>query len=137
MRTGKQAAPEAVAWYVEAHPVRVSAGTRKFSAARLDDEREKSLRAVIVSSLFVVLFAAAWRVGGPAALDPLLRSALVVHETERVGAVTYTMPDGIYCRHMSFDNATAAVTEGALEPCADGIAKGRPAAKNGFSWDTH
>ena len=42
------------------------------------------------------------------------------------------MPDGIFCRHMSFDNVTAEMTEGAIERCADDIARAARPCVEGF-----
>jgi hypothetical protein len=44
------------------------------------------------------------------------------------------MPDGAFCRHLSFDNKTAELTEGAVEHCAriDPGQAARPT--NGFTW---
>ena len=57
------------------------------SRARCDEERAKSGRVVIVSSLFLVLFTAALLIGGHAAIDPLLQSAVDARETKGAGAV--------------------------------------------------
>jgi hypothetical protein len=131
--SGQGANPEAGAWFVEAQPVIVLPRARRSSRARFEAEREKSTSVVIVSSLFLVLIAATVLVGGHAAIDPLLRSAMESREAKGVGDVFYTMPDGILCRHMSFDNATGEASEGALEPCAEDIARHvRP--KQGFAW---
>ena len=45
------------------------------------------------------------------------------------------MPDGQFCRHMSFDNTTSDMNEGNIEPCPDNIARGqfRNSAR-GFTW---
>ena len=108
--------------------------TRSATQARLAEERAASARAVIASSLFLVLLAAALLVGGHAAIDPLLRSVIAARETKAVGDVLYTMPDGIFCRHMSFDNATAEVVEGAIERCPTDISRGRARTSKGFAW---
>jgi hypothetical protein len=134
MRAGGATGTEAGSWSVEAERVSVTARTRKSQRVRFDDDREKSGRVVIVSSLFLVLIAAALLVGGHAAIDPLMRSAMVAREARGVGDVFYTMPDGIFCRHMSFDNATAVVTEGAIERCVDDVVREHAHAANRFAW---
>ena len=78
-------------------------------------------------------------IGGHAAIDPLLQSAMAAREPKGTGDVVVTMPDGIFCRHMSFDNVTAAISEGAIERCPDDIAGYRPRTSNsssnrGFAW---
>ena len=134
MSAGKDASADAGSWFVEADHVSVTALARRRSRARLDDERAKSGRVVIVSSLFLVLIGAALLVGGHTAIGPLLRSAAEARELKGTGDVVYTMPDGIFCRHMSFDNVTAEVIEGALERCTDDIVGVRPHAMKGFAW---
>jgi hypothetical protein len=115
--------------------VQVTANPRARSTqARLAEERATSARAVIASSLFLMLLAATLLVGGHAAIDPLLRSVIAARETKAVGDVLYTMPDGIFCRHMSFDNATAEVAEGAIERCPTDISKGRARTSKSFAW---
>jgi hypothetical protein len=129
-----KASPEAGAWFVEADHVSVTAMARRRSRARLSDERAKSGRVVIVSSLFLTVIAAALMIGGHAAIDPLLQAAMQEHEPKGAGDVVVTMPDGIFCRHMSFDNVTAAVNEGAIERCGDDIIGRRPRSNRGFAW---
>ncbi len=91
---------------------------------------------VIVSALFLVLFAATLLVGGHAAIDPLVQQALQPPpDPHGAAAVVYAMPDGIFCRRVSFDNVTAQVTEGPIERCAgDAAARGRFLQDRAFSW---
>lgn len=128
---------DAGAWFVEADHVSVTALARRRSRARMDEERAKSGRVVIVSSLFLVLFTAALLVGGHAAIDPLLQSAVNARETKGTGEVVVAMPDGIFCRHLSFDNVTAEITEGGIERCTKDIAGNRPHTGLGFAWRAH
>jgi len=119
-------------WFVEAdHANAALRGRIKADRARRD---ETSLRAVIVSSLFLMLFTSALLFGGHAAINPLLRLA-TAGETRSVGEVLLPMRDGKFCRHLSFDNATAAMVEGTLEPCPESIAKHEfRTLGRGFSW---
>lgn len=107
---------------------------RKTMRARSDEQRAKSARIAIVVSLFLVLVAAALLVGGHAVIDPLLQSAAAAREAKRVGDIVYSMPDGTFCRHLSFDNASSELVEGAIEQCpSDLIKKGRRTPL-GFAW---
>jgi hypothetical protein len=124
-------------WFVEADPVSITALARRRSQARLDDQRAKSARAAIVASLFFVLLAASLLIGGHAALDPLLQSAVVARQAEGVAEVVYTMPDGVFCRHVSFDNVTGGVSERPLEHCQNDIAGQRPRSPRNFAWPTN
>ena len=114
---------EAVEWFVEADCLTANARGTKRPRARLDEARATSKHVVIASSLFLVLLAAALLIGGHAAIDPLLRSAVASRAAKGMGDVVYTMPDGIFCRHASFDNATAEISEGPLERCPSDIVR--------------
>ena len=132
MSAAEKVSRDAGAWFVEADHVSVTALARRRSRARMDEERAKSGRVVIVSSLFLVLFTAALLIGGHAAIDPLLQSAVDARETKGTGEVVWTMPDGIFCRHMSFDNVTAEITEGGIERCTKRHCRKSPARRPGF-----
>jgi hypothetical protein len=112
---------------------------RKASRVWLDDEDgATSVRAIIVSSLFLVLLAATLLFGGHAAIDPLLRSVMVARDAGAVGDVVYSMPDGKFCRHMTFDNGTGDMVEGTVERCPDSIAREVfRSTGNGFTWGEH
>ncbi len=73
-------------------------------------------------------------VGGHFAIDPLLQSAAAAREARRVGDIVYSMPDGGYCRHLAFDNATAEISERTVEPCAKSVGAAQARATNGFAW---
>ena len=111
-------------------------GSARRYRERPQQQRERS-SVVIVSSLFLVLLAAALLIGGRAAIDPLLQSAATARQEKGIGEVRFTMPDGIYCRHMSFDNATAAVREGSLEKCGRDLAEENESDGGRFMWRTH
>ena len=96
-----------------------------------------SIRAVIATSVFIVLLSAAILVGGHAAIDPFLHPALETADARGSSDVVVTMPDGKFCRHMSFDNTTASMVEGTIVPCTVDIARDkRPAVtqERGFAW---
>ncbi len=137
MRAGQGAGTQARPPFVTAGRAGAPARARRPSPARLQEGREKSASVAIASSLFLVLIAAALLVGGHAAVDLLRRSAIAVGDAKELGDVVYTMPDGVFCRHLSFDNVTAEVSEGALERCGDDIAGRRPFAAAKFPWGAH
>jgi hypothetical protein len=135
MRAGETATTDAGAWFVEADHVSVTSQARRRSRARLNDEQAKAGRVAVVTSLFFVLLATTLLIGGHAAIDPLLQSAVAARESQGIGDVVYTMPDGVFCRHVSFDNATAQVSEGALERCQkDAFLDLRPRPLRSFAW---
>jgi len=117
-----------------ADPVGGRTPRRRSVQARWDEQHAKAARLTVVLSLFLVLLLAALMVGGRAVIDPLLQAAAETREAKRLGEVIYTMPDGQFCRHLSFDNMTADLTEGAVERCAHEQPKKRVPAGVGFAW---
>ena len=88
------------------------------SRLRRQERQAKTKRAAVVLSLFLALLAATLLVGGRTLIGPLLGRAAADREANRVGDVVLVMPDGNFCRHMSFDNNTAEVIEGGVQQCA-------------------
>jgi hypothetical protein len=134
MRAGHGAGTDAASWYVEADRVGAAPGVKRRSRAGLDEARATSARAVAAASLFLAFLAAALLFGGHAAIGPLLRAAIAAREASGRGDVVYTMPDGIFCRHVSFDNATAEITESTVERCPNDIGRGRKYNAPSFVW---
>lgn len=109
---------------------------RVSARVRRQEEREHSLGLIITASLSFILFATAILLGGHAIIAPLLQRAAAARDTNGTGDVVYTMPDGMFCRHLSFDNGTSDITEDAVVECP-----GRTASKDSdsseFKWGTH
>jgi hypothetical protein len=99
-----------------------AAAAAEDARARRGERRTKSVRGAIVLALFVALLAAALRVGH-AVVDPVLRNVFGARDGQRVGEVVYSIPDGSFCRRLPFDNETAALSEGAVEPCPANLPK--------------
>jgi hypothetical protein len=138
MSPAPKASPEQTAtWFVEADRVSANPCVRKLLQMGAGDDAT-SAHAAIVSSLFLVVLAASLLFGGHAAIDPLLRSVAAARDARAVGDVVYSMPDGKYCRHMSFDNLTAEMVEGTVVPCPDDVARDEFRNKtDGFAWGAH
>jgi hypothetical protein len=134
MHASEGANPEAIVQLIETIPMNSATHVSRASRARFEAEREKSTSVVIVFSLFLVLIAGALLVGGHAAIDPLLQSAIAARESKGMGDVIYAMPDGTFCRHMSFDNVTGEAVEGAVERCSDDISRERARSIKSFAW---
>jgi hypothetical protein len=133
MQAADGTSPHSAAWFVE--PDQASGNRRGQKIARARGEDATSMRAVIVSTLFLVLFTTAIMFGGHAAIDPLLRMATGANRSEAVGDIVVPMPDGKFCRHMSFDNATSEMAEGDIEPCPEDILRGQFRRSSGrFTW---
>jgi len=134
MSAGKEAgSTETIDWFVEPDQG-APAAAGDYSQVRRDEKRTNSVGLAITTSLLFALLAAAILVGGRVAIAPLLRHAVATRDAKGIGDVVYTMPDGVFCRHMSFNNATAEVSEGAIEPCPPPIGGDRRANASKFEW---
>lgn len=129
---------ETIDWYVEVDHSRYEAPTRGLRQVRRDEERANSLGLIITTSLLFVLFAAAVAFGGHAAISPLLSQVVAARDARGspfTGSIVFTMPDGVFCRYMSFNNASGEVAGAAVRQCPDQIAEGAAANASGFKWD--
>jgi len=117
MHAADGTSPHSAAWFVE--PDHAGAGRRRQRVARVRREDDTSMRAVIVSTLFLVIFTTTIMFGGHAAIDPLLRMVTAAHNSETYGDIVVPMPDGKFCRHLSFDNKTSEMKEGDIKPCPE------------------
>jgi len=132
MGADRRAGGETVSWVAAAD--HAGARARRAARAQRDEQRTKSTRVGVVFSLFLALLTVGLLIGGHAMIDPMLRAAAEARGTERPGAVILATPDGLSCRHLSFDNATAELTEGAVDNCERSLATRRKSRSSGFSW---
>jgi hypothetical protein len=117
-------------------------GPSRASTAPLRQPRARArlggTHAVIVFSLFLVLFAATILIGGHAAIDPLLQSAAEARDSRSAGDIVYTMPDGKFCRHLSYDNVTGEQTGGSIRLCDnDIVARSHVRSYRHFTWQAN
>ncbi len=115
-------------------PAGVAARARGSARARRQEEREHSLGLIITTSLSFILFAAAILLGGHAVIGPLLQHAAATRDANGTGDFVYTMPDGVFCRHMSFDNHTGDITEDGIEECPGRTVGSADASASQFRW---
>jgi hypothetical protein len=141
MRAVRQAGAQAVALAADAGRAPSKSLAKKGLQVRLGHDGATSTRAVIASSVFIVLLGAALLFGGSAAIGPLLHPSPDVRDARGAGDVVVAMPDGKFCRHMSFDNTTASMVEGTIVPCTTDITRdsrsAAAAAPRGFAWGIH
>jgi hypothetical protein len=138
MSAGKPAATDSAQWYVQPDHVRRFGHGPHATHASIDDRRANSLALIITTSLLFVLLASAVLVGGRAVISPLLRpSAVTGNATNNRGDIVYTMPDGMFCQHMTFDNATGRITTGGMDRCEPGSDGGGDRLSTGFKWGSH
>jgi len=136
MRAGERAGTSTAAWNASADRYRRQTRGRRSARARRDEREARTTRLAVVLSLFLVLLAAALLVGGRTFIDPMLHAAAEAREAHRVGEVVFAMPDGAFCRRLSFDNQTAELTGSTVRRCAQGSAPDSSRAMNGFAWGT-
>jgi hypothetical protein len=134
MRVVQPEGTKAAALQIPAHVGGGRAAVSRSRRLRRSEQQTKNTRVAVIFSLFLVLLAAALLIGGRAVIDPLLRAAADRRETHRIGDIVFTMRDSTLCRHLSFDNKTAELLEGAVAQCDSDQLRGRAAAINGFSW---
>jgi hypothetical protein len=134
MRAAERASTTVASWTPADRGSRVA--VRRSARVRRDEQHAKNTRVVIVLSLFLAFLAAALLIGGRAFIDPMLRAAVEARQTNRTGEVVFTMPDGAFCRHLSFDNKTAEVTESTIDRCPEARPRVKEPAssKKGFAW---
>lgn len=137
MSAGKDAGSGTFDWYVEADRAAADSGRHVHLRSRRDEDRAHSLGLIVTTTLLFVLFAAAIMFGGHAAIAPLLNRASAARDANGKGDIVYTMPDGVFCRHLSFDNVTGEVTEGAIEPCQDSMDAAAGGSSSKFKWGAH
>ena len=107
---------------------------RRIVRSRPDEPHLKSVRVAIVISLFLLLVIAALLVSGRAFIDPLLQSAAATRDGKRFGDIVYSMPDGMFCRHLSFDNGTSELVESAIDQCPRDLIRKHGRTPLGFAW---
>jgi hypothetical protein len=133
MRVHAGSAQESGTWFIEPNLASTLPLKKLHARARLG-----GTHAVIVFSAFLVLFAATVLIGGHAAIDPLLQSAAEARDSQTSGDIVYTMPDGVFCRHLSYDNVTGEQTGGSIRPCDNDIlARSRVRSYRHFTWQTN
>jgi hypothetical protein len=112
-------------------PVRLRA--RKTTGTGRDGRGATSLPVAVVLALFVTLVATAVLVGR-VMIAPELFTKAGSRGGARVAAIVYSMPDGSFCRRLSFDNETATLSEGAVEPCPANLPRVRLRGDRNFAW---
>jgi hypothetical protein len=138
MSVGKPTATDGAQWYVQADHVRRFGHGLHATHAGLDDKRANSLALIITTSLLFVLLASAVLVGGRAVISPLMHpSAVTGNTTNNRGDIVYTMPDGMFCQHMTFDNTTGRITTGGMDRCDPSTEGDGGRLSTGFKWGSH
>ncbi len=134
MRIAQPAGSKAAAVIAPVYPGGRQPLVHRYRRARHNEIRAKTARVAVVLSLFLVVLAAGLLIGGHAVINPLLQKAAERREAHRTGDIVFSMRGGLLCRHLAFDNETAEITEGAVEPCEPDVSKANTAAAKGFAW---
>ena len=138
MSIGKPAATDSAQWYVQADHVRRAGHGLHATRAGFNERRANSLALIITTSLLFALFASALMVGGHAVITPLLRAPAVDGASaNNRGDIVYTMPDGTFCQHVTFDNTTGQMTQGSIDRCDPDASGDSGNRGSGFKWGAH
>ena len=138
MSIGKPAATDSAQWYVQADHVRRIGHGLHATHAGFNERRANSLALIITTSLLFALFASALMVGGHAVITPLLRApAADGASVNNRGDIVYTMPDGTFCQHVTFDNSTGQMSQGSIDRCDPDASGGSGNRGSGFKWGAH
>ena len=117
---------------------RSGAAVRRSARVRREEQHAKNARVAFILSLFLAFLAAALLIGGRTFIDPMLRAASEARQSKRMGEVVFTMPDGAFCRHLSFDNKTAEISESTMDRCPEARPRSKEkesvGARKGFAW---
>ena len=135
MSTGEAAGADMIDRYVALDHSQAKSGPRAFSRARRDEGRVNSLALIVTASLLFVLVISALLVGRHGVIGPLLSHGNSAAEGNSIGDIVYAMPDGVFCRHMSFDNVTGVVRESGMERCTELSRRPDPSTSTAFKWN--
>ncbi len=130
---GKPIGRREIDWQAEADEVILQARGHDFARMQRGEQRASTFGLIIATTLLCTIFAAATLFGGHA-IGPLLRHAAAVRDAKGIGALVYTMPDGVFCRRMSFDNATGALGPTQIERCSQVAEKERGGMATKYKW---
>ena len=103
---------------------------------RWEERNAKLSRVAVVLALFLVLLAGALLVTCRAVIDSMLQAPIDPRVANKVGDIVFTLPDGAFCRHLSFNNATAELMESSATPCPEAKPRGKKSdSQSGhFAW---
>jgi hypothetical protein len=134
MSATERARAAASSWYKPPDRIRSNAAAR----VRKDEQRTKKTRSIIVLSIFLAFLVPALFIGCRAFIGPMLRTNAEERQANRIGEVVFTMPDGAFCRRLSFDNKTAEVNESTVDHCPEARPRGKEkeadTSRKGFAW---
>ena len=97
---------------------------------RWEERNAKLSRVAVVLALFLVLLAGALLVTCRAVINSMLQAPIDPRVANKVGDIVFTLPDGAFCRHLSFNNATAELMESSAAPCPEAKPRGRSRIPN-------
>ena len=104
---------------------------------RAREARTKIWRVSVVAFFFVVVLGANLFVGAALMLKVLHTEAGETAGSMRFGRITFPMLDGVFCRHVLFDNTTAEAKEDKVSRCDDDRIRERPGHTTSFNWGKH
>ena len=97
------------------------------------EARTKFWRVIIVSAFFAVVLGANLLIGGVLMVKAFHTEKNQTAEALRIGRVTFPMLDGVFCRHVLFDNKTVQMKEDKVSRCNNRATQSR-SSRTTFSW---
>jgi hypothetical protein len=104
---------------------------RDFRRAR--EARTKFWRVIVVSAFFTVVLGANAFIGVAVLVKAAGTNEAQTAAALRIGRVTFPMLDGVFCRHVLFDNNTAQTKEDKVSRCDDRDSRSRRRTST-FNW---
>jgi hypothetical protein len=117
-------------------PGTLSTHNRDYDVRHAREARTKFWRVIIVSAFFAVVLGANLLIGGVLMVKAFHKEGSQTAEALRIGRVTYPMLDGVFCRHVLFDNTTVQMKEDKVSRCDDRASRSRH-SRTTFSWGSH
>ena len=100
---------------------------------RARETRTKIWRVSVVTIFFIVVLGANLFVGATLMVKAM-RARTEEAEAARIGRVTYPMLDGVFCRHVLFDNKTVQTKEDKVSRCDEDRAAKPARHTTTFNW---
>jgi hypothetical protein len=125
---------EMIGWLAKGDEAKAPRRAGARSQARSHERRANSLGVGIITVLLFILVAAALTAGGNVFISRHLQSTSAERKAMETGDIVMAMPDGVYCRHLVFDNRSGKVSGAKIERCSGAADIGSDSSGSRFQW---
>jgi hypothetical protein len=108
-------------------------GGSRPSGSMTREDRAKLLRVLIACGAFALVLGVGGIMGLRAMIDVPQQKSDAMMEPNRISRSVITMPDGMYCKQVLYDNKTGLISESTTTPCTSLRTDLKTAPKE-FSW---